>query len=178
MSLIFVIGLFGIITVLFLKKPIIGMLQENNRMLQMLGRAKWYQNHWFAGAFLFGMNAALFGLTILILLLLSYFIIPFVHLLVLFFAVWGSIMLWVIINKSWQGTKPNRLKLATVGSSFYVLANLSFVYWLVTLEPAYPGEDTFMRSIGLVLAIVVTAVAFIACFIFTGFTKNLGSVKR
>lgn len=78
--------------------------------------------------------------------------------------------LWIIINKTWQGTRKNRLKMATVGSSFYMILSLILIYMLVTLEPAYPGDDPFMRAIGLFMGIVVTTVAFISCLIFTGFS--------
>ena len=90
----------------------------------------------------------------------------------MFFAVIGSLFLWIIINKGWQGTKRNRLKMGAVGSSFYIILSLLFFYMLVTLKPSYPGEDTFMRAIGLNLGIAVTTVAFISCFVLTGFSNK------
>jgi hypothetical protein len=62
--------------------------------------------------------------------------------------------------------------MATVGSSFYVISSFLFIYWLVTLKPSYPGEDTFMRAIGLVLGVIVTTVAFISCFVITGYSNK------
>lgn len=53
-----------------------------------------------------------------------------------------------------------------------MILSLMLIYLLVTLEPFYPGEDTFMRAIGLVMGIVVTTVAFISCLIFTGFSNK------
>ncbi|MFD3449702.1 hypothetical protein ACFDTO_34580 [Microbacteriaceae bacterium 4G12] len=149
------------------------MVGENNKLVHKLKNNAWFQNHWLSGLFLFLMNTALFFLTGLILYVLTYFLIPFVHLLVMIVAVIGSVFLWIIINKAWQGTKRNRLKMGTFGSSFYMILSLLFIYWLVTLKPSYPGEDTFMRGIGLMLGVIVTTVAFISCLITTGyFTKK------
>lgn len=150
----------------------IGLLGENNYLIHKLKNAMWFQNYWLSGIFLFVMNAVLFFSTALLLYMLTYFLIPYVHLLVIVFAVIGSLFLWVIINKAWQGTKRNRLKMGAVGSSFYIILSLLFIYMLVTLKPSYPGEDTFMRAIGLVLGIVVTTVAFISCFVFTGYSNK------
>jgi hypothetical protein len=58
------------------------------------------------------------------------------------------------------------------GSSFYFLLSIVFSYWFFTIEPEYPGEDTFMRAVGLLFAIVVGLVAFITCFVMTGFPRR------
>lgn len=75
----------------------------------------------------------------------------------------------VVAGASWKGTKGNRIKASAVGSSFYAWLALGFVYMLMTLQPAYPGEDTFMRAIGLMLGIIVAATAFVSCLLITGF---------
>ena len=172
MSLILLIGLLGVLLVIFFKRPIIDMLGKDNKLVHKLKSAMWFQNYWLSGIFLFVMNTVLFFSTGLVLYMLMYFFIPYVHLLVMFCAVIGSIFLWVLINKAWQGTKRNRLKIGIVGSSFYIFLTFIFIYWLVTLKPSYPGEDTFMGAIGLVFAIIVTTVAFITCFVITGFQKE------
>ncbi|MBL5766400.1 hypothetical protein MXL46_07625 [Heyndrickxia sporothermodurans] len=172
LSLIIFIGLFGVLLVLFFKNPIINRLGENNKMVHKLQTANWYQNYWLAGIFLFGMNAVLFFATIGILYLLMFLIIPFIHIFIMLLAVFGSIYLWIIINKAWQGTKRNRLKMGAIGSSFYLILTVLFVFLFVTLKPSYPGEDTFMKAIGLLFAIIVTAVACITCFVFTGFSQR------
>jgi protein-S-isoprenylcysteine O-methyltransferase Ste14 len=174
MSLILLIGLLGIFLVLLFKNPIIGLIGENNNLIIKLRNAKWFQNPWFSGVFLFVINAFLFFLTVLVLYVLMYFFIPFVHLIVMFIAVIGSIFTWIIINRAWQGTKRNRLKMGAIGSGFYLFLTLIFVYRLVTLKPSYPGDDTFMGAIGLFFSIIVTVVAFVTCLFITGFTrKNL-----
>ena len=175
MILFLFIGLIGVFFIIFNKRRIIETIRDNNILIHKLKNAMWFQNHWLSGIFLFFMNAGLFFSTALFLHGLTYFFIPFVHLLVMLFAVIGSLFLWIIINKAWEGSKRNRLKMAAVGSSFYIILSLLFFYMLVTLKPFYPGEDTFMRGIGLNLGIVVTTVAFISCFVFTGYSnkKNL-----
>jgi hypothetical protein len=174
MSLILflLIGLFGVFFIIFIKRPLIDMFGENSILVHKLKNTMWFQNHWLSGIFLFAMNAVLFFSTGFMLYVLTYFLIPFVHLLVMIFAVIGSIFLWIIINKAWQGTKKNRLKMGTIGSSFYIILSLMFIYWLVTLTPSYPGEDTFMSAIGLVLGVIVSIVAFIACFVITGYSNK------
>ena len=80
--------------------------------------------------------------------------------------------MWVIIHKAWQGTNRNRLKVGAIGSSFYVLLAMVFMYWTWTLEPSYPGEDTFMKGLGLMVGVFIATVAGVSCFIFTGFSKK------
>lgn len=152
------LGLLGVFFIIFIKRPLIEIIGENSTLIFKLKNAMWFQNHWLSGIFLFAMNAVLFFSTALLLYVLTYFLIPFVHLFVMIFAIIGSLFLWIIINKAWRGTKRNRLKMGAVGSSFYIILSLIFIYMLVTLKPSYPGEDTFMGAIGLVLGIVVTIV--------------------
>ncbi|WP_028392655.1 hypothetical protein [Bacillus cihuensis] len=171
MSLILLIGILGVSLVILFKHPIIDSF-GNNKLVHKLKNTMWFQNHWLSGIFLFVMNAVLLSSTCLVLYMLMFFFIPFLHILVMVFAVIGSIFLWIVINKAWQGTKSNRLKMGAVGSSFYIFLTLVFVYWFVTLKPSYPGEDTFMRAIGLFFAIIVTIVAFITCLVITGYSKK------
>ncbi len=172
MSSILLIGLIGVLLVIFLKNPTMKILGDNNKLVQKLRNAKWFQNHWITGTFLFVLNAVLFFSTCLLLYMLMHFFIPYLHLPVMFLAVIGSIFSWLVINKAWQGTKRNRLKIGAFGGSFYLIMTFIFVYWFVTLKPAFPGDDTFMATIGLLYAIIVTTVAFITCFVMTGFSNK------
>lgn len=172
MILFILFGLFGVIILLSMKRPLIGMLGDDNKFVHKLKSAIWFQNYWLGGLFLFLLNAALFLSTAFILYLFTYIIIPFFHLFVMIFAVFASFYLWMIINKAWQGTNRNRLKMAAIGSSFYSILTLLFAYQLVTLEPLYPGDDPFMRALGLYIGIIVTVVAFLSSFIITGFTNR------
>jgi hypothetical protein len=174
MTLTLLIGVLGMLIVIFSKNSLIDAIRNNNKLVYKLKNAKWFQNHLLSGLFLFIMNAILFFLTVIILYVLMYLVIPFAHILVMFLAVISSIFLWIVMNQAWQGTKRNRLKMGIVGSSFYVLLTVIFLFWLVTLKPSYPGEDTFMGAIGLVFAIIVSLVAFTTCLVITGFSKNDG----
>ena len=170
MAFIFILAfcLLGMLFILFMKNPIIKMVGDDNVLVNHLKNAKWFQNHWRSGIFLFCLNAVLFFSTIFLLYGFMHFLIPYIHFLVMAMAAILSLYLWIGIGKAWRGTKRNRLKMGALGSSFFILMSLFFLYKLVTIKPLYPGEDLFMREIGLDLAIVVTTVAFISCFLFTG----------
>lgn len=172
MSLFILIGIIGVLFAIFLKRPLIHMIGKDNKLVYKLKGAGWFQNHWLSGMFLFGLNAIFFFLTVLLLYMLMYLLIPFVHLFVMFFAVIASIYAWILINKAWKGTRSNRLKMGAVGSSFYIFLTVIFSFWLVNLKPSYPSDDTFMGAIGLIFAIIVTSIAFVACFIITSFSKE------
>ncbi|WP_088066756.1 hypothetical protein [Gottfriedia luciferensis] len=161
-----------VLIIIIAKNQLMQMGGENNNLVLKLQNANWFQNKWKSGLFLFGMNASLFFISCLCIYLIMFLLIPFLHLFVMLFAVIGSVYMWIIINNAWQGTNKNRIILGLVGSSFYVIMSLIFLYKIVNLKPSYPGEDTFMSFIGLAIAIVVTTVAFITCLIFTGFSKK------
>ena len=162
--------IFGII--LLKRIQLNGLFGSQNKFVHALKTAKWFQNYWFSGIFLFAINAFLFCSAGLLLYVLTFFLIPYLHLLVMSAAVIGSIYLWMMLNFAWIGLKTDRLKMAAIGSSFYVILSIIFMYWLVTLEPVYPGEDTFMRWIGLIFAIIITTTAAITCFVITGFSDK------
>ncbi|PEC48426.1 hypothetical protein CON00_16070 [Bacillus sp. AFS096315] len=154
--------------ILFKRGAVSSKLSENNKLVFKLKNTSWFQNHLMSGFFLFIMNATLFFTTCLVIYLLTYLLIPFLHLLVMILAIFGSFFLWIIVNKAWQGTNANRIKMSILGSSFYILLSILFLYWLLNLEPSYPGEDLFMSSIGLMFGLIVSIVAFLSCLITTG----------
>ncbi|XZF74967.1 hypothetical protein ACSBO6_15310 [Bacillus sp. AL-1R] len=157
-------------TILFKRDKVSFMLDDHNKLVFKLQSASWFQNHLMSGIFLFIMNAMLFFTTCLVLYfyLLTDLQIPYLHLLVMVLAVFASFFLWIIVSKAWQGTNVNRIKMSIIGSSFYVFLSILFLYWRLTLE-AYPGEDLFMRDLGLMLGLIVSIVAFLSCLITTGF---------
>lgn len=171
MSLLLILGLIGIALVLVFM-PRFNIDPSKSKAIHRLQGYKWFHNHWYAGLFLFCMNAVLFTLTCLMLFALMYFTIPFVHLLVMLAAVIVSILFWFLLGRAWQGAKSGRIKMSGAGSSFYFLLSIVFSYWFFTIEPEYPGEDTFMRAVGLLFAIVVGLVGFITCFVMTGFPRR------
>ncbi|WP_026693643.1 membrane protein [Peribacillus kribbensis] len=172
MSLLLLLGILGFILVIVLKKPLIISFEENNRWVNKLKRAKWFQNHWLSGLFLFSMNAALFAAVCLFFILLSFFVIPYLHILVGFAAVILSFILWIAITKAWKGTRWNRFKMGITGSSFYILLIAGFAYWMRELKPSYPGEDIFMGAIFLIFGMIAALIAFIACLVITGFSHK------
>ncbi len=172
MSLIVLVGILGILVVKFYKKPLAKIVSNDNKMVQQLKNASWYQNHWVGGVVLFVVNTVLFTSTVFGLYLAIFFSMSFILLIAILFGVIGSIYSWSILNNAWQGTKRNRLKMGLVGSSFYALLTLALAYLWVTLKPSNPGEDTFMGGIGLVFGMIVTLVAFTVCFIVTSYSKK------
>ncbi len=168
---LFLLFVFIVVSIiLFSKYKVSSKLGENNKLVFKLKNTSWFQNHLMSGIFLFIMNATLFFTSCLLIYLLTYLLIPFLHLLVMVLAVFGSFILWMIVNKAWQGSNANRIKMSILGSSFYILLSILFLFWLLNLEPSYPGEDLFMRSLGLMIGLVVSIVAFLSCLITTGFS--------
>ncbi|OAB32846.1 hypothetical protein [Paenibacillus glacialis] len=172
MSIILLIAILGAIVFKFNKKPISKIISKDNKVVQLLQNAKWYQNPWAGGVFLFLVNAVLFTFTIFGLYLAIYFSKSFVLLIVILLGVIGSIYSWLILNNAWQGTKRNRMKMGLVGSSFYALLTLVVVYLWATLKPAYSGEDTFMSGMGFVFGIFLTIIAFSTCLVVTNYSKQ------
>lgn len=151
------------------RSALVGSINDNNRFVKWLQNSRWYQNSYLAGIVLFIANAVLFLTTIGILYVLMLFFIPYVHFIVMIIAIIFSVGIWIIFNKAWNGSKKEQIIMASLGSSFYFALTVLFVYMYVRIEPYYPGEDTFMRALGLSLAGFVTAVACISCFVMTGF---------
>ncbi|MFD4706811.1 hypothetical protein ACFWM3_18355 [Gottfriedia sp. NPDC058432] len=168
---LFLFFVFIVVSIFLFKRDKVSfMLVENNKLVFKLKNTSWFQNHLKSGMFLFIVNATLFFTTCLIIYLLTYLLIPFLHLLVMILAIFGSFFLWITVNKAWQGTNANRIKMSILGSSFYILLSILFLYWLLNLEPSYPGEDLFMSSLGLMFGLMVSIVAFLSCLITTGFS--------
>ncbi len=172
MSLFLLIGLAGIVIVSLNRTKFFRITGENNKLVDKLKQTEWFQKHWLSGICLFALNAFLFLVTGMIIYLLTFLFIPYIHLVVMIMAVIVSLYFWGIFNQSFLGNKRERLIGSAVGSSFYFILALIFIYMLVTLEPLYPGEDTFMRAIGLFLGFIVTTVAFLTCFILTGLSRR------
>ncbi|RFB17867.1 hypothetical protein DZB84_08435 [Bacillus sp. HNG] len=168
MTLFLMVGILLMILVGVNRNKLVTSIGLNNGLVKKLSSYEWFQNPWLSGLFLFVLNAILFGSTLLILFLLGFLTIPYIHLLVMFGAVIVSLVAWIILLHAWTGDKKGRILRGFIGSSFYLLLTLIFTYMIVTLEPQFPGHDTFMAFIGLVMAITVTLVAFITCFLFTG----------
>ncbi|MCC3358017.1 hypothetical protein [Bacillus sp. REN16] len=168
MTLFLLLGILLLIIVGMNRNKLMNFSGPNNRLVKKLSSYWWFQNPWLSGLFLFVLNAVLFGTTLLILYGSGFLMIPYIHLLIMVGAVILSLVLWFIFLNAWYGGKKGRIIRGFIGSSFYLILTLVFTYMIVTLEPQFLGDDTFMAFIGLVMGITVTLVAFITCFLFTG----------
>ncbi|MCA1055674.1 hypothetical protein LCM10_11820 [Rossellomorea aquimaris] len=155
----------------------IAMIRKNGRLYQIkwihsMSNHSWYSSPWLVGLFLFAVNVVLFGVTGLVLFGLSLLMIPFLHLFIMLGAVIISILVWMSIATSRSWKKWDRLKIGFVGSSFYLILTIFFFYQWASVEPRFPGDDTFMTALGFMVVAVVTAVAFVTCFSMLFFTKR------
>lgn len=172
-TVFFAVAIIGALFLLFFRAPIAGNFSGTNALVKKLQKFKWFQKSYLAGVMLFLVNATLFFGCLGVLYVLTFVFIPYIHFLVMIMAVVLSIWFWIGCNKAYKGSNNERILLAIVGSSFYFGLTIIFVYMYVGIEPYYPGEDTFMRSLGLLLASIITAVACIVCFIITGFFNRI-----
>ncbi|WP_077619134.1 hypothetical protein [Bacillus sinesaloumensis] len=168
MTIILLLGVCLLILTGIYRERLVRLVGPSNRLVKKLSGYRWFQNPWLSGGFLFVLNGVLFGATLLILYGLSFLLIPYIHLFIMVGAVVVSLGAWIIIQHAWIGERKGQLLRGFIGSSFYLILTLVFIYMIATLEPQFPGDDTFMAFIGLVMAIVVTSGAFITCFLFTG----------
>ncbi|QCR31316.1 hypothetical protein [Lysinibacillus sp. SGAir0095] len=165
-------GMIGVLFILFFRSAIAESISGNNVLVKRLQKLQGFQKSYLAGFMLFLVNAILFMGCLLILYGLTLVFIPYVHFIVMIIGIVLSIWFWMEFNIAWIGSKKGRIILASIGSSFYFGLTILFVYMYVGIEPYYPGEDTFMRALGLALASIVTAVACITCFVITGFSNR------
>lgn len=108
-------------------------------------------NYWQAGIALFAANAGLFVLAFLIL-----FLLPYGTMAGLLICIPLSLFTWVIFSEVWRGSWKDKVKMAFIGTSFFLLF-LGWIFWYyATLEPAYPGDDLFMAWIGVIIASIFT----------------------
>ncbi|MFS0781808.1 hypothetical protein [Bacillus sp. 1P06AnD] len=142
------------------------------KLVQSLKKVPWLHTYWKAGLLLFLINAVIFFAVILLFYLLLLYPIPFAHIMLIICASIGSLFVWALFCEAGMYPKRNRLIVGAVGSSFYVGVALYFGYRYLTLEPAYPGEDTFMRALGLLFVTFSAIIAFLSCFFIAGFGKE------
>jgi hypothetical protein len=108
-------------------------------------------NYWQAGIALFAVNAALFALAFVIL-----FFLPYGAVAGLLMCIPLSLFIWVIFAEVWRGSLKDKVKMAFIGSSFFLFF-LGWIFWYyATLESAYPGDDLFMAWIGVIIASTFT----------------------
>jgi len=168
MTYLGIAGLLMVMAITLFKRPIIEKLR-NHTLVRRLSRAEWFESHWYAGIFLFLMNVLLGAVTLGLLTLITMLTVPYLHLLLMLLAVAASLYLWMCVSIAWEGEKRDRLKMAIIGSSWYLLLTIAMVTGLMNLEPSSPEMDNFMAAVGFVFGIIVSVVAFTYCFLITGF---------
>ncbi|RST58550.1 hypothetical protein [Siminovitchia terrae] len=168
---VFGIGILIIIMILIKKQSLIEIV-GNHLIVKKLSEKQWFHHKWKSGLFLFVLNAVLFLLAVGLIFLSGLFMIPYLHILIILAATLTSIYLWIAMRVSVQRPKKDQLVMGLVGSSFYVILFLIFLYLFMILEPATPEHDTFMAAIGLMLGMVVSFVAWMTCFFITAFQKK------
>ncbi|WP_054704080.1 hypothetical protein [Bacillus sp. JCM 19041] len=167
------VGLICLLVLLLFAIPLMDRL-EGNKIIKRLQKARWFQKPWFAGFFLFSMNALLFAFASLLLYLPAYFAVPTSPLFIMAAAVIASLLLWAFSNRGFQGTKSERLKMSFIGSSFYFFLTIGLVIWLLNPPLANQGDDLFMRDIGLMFGILVAFVAFLTSLLVTTLQRKKG----
>ncbi|WP_137791391.1 hypothetical protein [Bacillus sp. E(2018)] len=108
-------------------------------------------NYWQAGIALFIANATLFALAFVIL-----FFLPYGAMAGLLLCIPLSLFTWVIFSEMWRGSKKDKVRMAFIGSAFYLFFLGGIVSYYATLQPAYPGDDLFMAWIGVIIAFIFT----------------------
>ncbi len=109
-------------------------------------------NYWYAGAALFAANVALFTVAFVIL-----FFLPYGATLGLVLCIPLSLVTWMVFSETWDGSLRDKVKMACIGSSFFLFFIGWMIWYSMNLKPAYPGDDLFMAWIGLVIGMIVTA---------------------
>ncbi|MBG9930933.1 hypothetical protein ABD94_08100 [Bacillus aryabhattai] len=172
MSLFFLLGLIGIMFLLIFKGKILSRIKQEGRWVQTLQKKSWFESPYSSGIILFLWNTLMTGVVAFFIFILTKVNIPFLHLVILGIGTIISIWAWSIFNIAWIGSRKNRFKMASIGSSFYAILGVYALYRYLTLKPSYPGEDLFMAALGLMAVLIIAVVALLTCFVFTGFPKK------
>ncbi|MGP4080788.1 hypothetical protein ACTWQL_12785 [Pseudalkalibacillus sp. R45] len=172
MTFLLLTGLIIISLVIMNRSKLYQAVPYKFKIIESVSKKQWFKNPWLSGLFLFFINAVYFGLTGLILFLLLNLMIPYLHLIIMLAAVIISILTWMAISQALEGKRGDRLIMSLVGSSFYGALAFYFLWGFLHVEPAYPGEDSFMRAMGWMIGLIVAGTAFITCLFFTTFSKR------
>lgn len=127
-------------------------------------------NQWIVGGIILIINMFIISITALT---LWKFHIPYAMPLIMIGSPVVSVFAWIYIRASFKKGVGHRLFSILLGQSVYILLFFYFFYKDQHLIPLYPGEDTFMRELGLVVGMVVCACAtFLGVLIFLLPNKN------
>ncbi|RAS76668.1 hypothetical protein [Priestia endophytica] len=171
---VFLLGIIGVIFSLIFKSKILSMIKREGTLVRFLQNRSWFKNPYSSGIVLFLWNTLITSVVALLflILVLSGIDIAFLNIAVLGGGTIVSIVAWSTFNIAWSGSRKSRIKMASIGSSFYVLLGVYALYQFLTLKPSYQGEDVFMAALGLIAVLIIAIVALLTCFVFTGFQKR------
>ncbi|MMZ55460.1 hypothetical protein D1872_173140 [compost metagenome] len=169
-------GIVGLLFALLLQGVVFSPSRRLYGKLVAMEKNIWLQNPWRCGFVVFGFNAVLFTLVLAIAWgsmmasATSGILIPlFLYAPV---AVAVSILGWLWIGRIRRHSFADRAKVALTGSGFYWLLSVAAWIRLQTLEPRFPGEDTFMAAIGFVFLLMIACVAAFLCTLLLGWPRR------
>lgn len=162
-NVIFLVLLIGLTAVvlftIFINKRAMISFSESNPFMQKINSWGWVQNPWFCGTVVFLLNGIIFSFILALFFLGAYI------LLLPLLGIGLSFMLWFAAKQVFREGGLSRYVMSLLGSSFYLILAVYFMIRLITLEPQYEGEDTFMAALGLLIATIITSTAFVIGFI-------------
>ncbi|MFL0475572.1 hypothetical protein ACH0CI_26685 [Priestia sp. 179-F W1.4 NHS] len=170
----FLLGILGVIFSLVFKTKILSTVKQQDKLVGILQNKPWFKSAVSGGIVLFLWNTFMTGIVaaLIFILILTKVNIPFLHIAIIGLGTIASIWAWSTFNIAWTGTTKNRIKMASIGSSFYVLLGIYALYQYLNLKPSYNGQDIFMAALGLMAVLIIALVALLTCFIFTGFQQK------
>jgi hypothetical protein len=156
---------------LLIKNSILANINTKSNLSLKFQSTEWFQNPIYSGGFIFFMNAIYFSIALLLIFLSNKAGLHFLYFLIVFAVLFLSIWFWCLINVSWKGRIGERIMMASIGSSFYLLVGLFFLYKFMNLKSPHTSN-----GFGLLLGTIVSVIAFITCFLFTALEKKVKKV--
>ncbi|EKP95396.1 hypothetical protein [Thermaerobacter subterraneus] len=169
MVVLLLAGLAGVLGVVGIRRSLVDRVQGHGLTRHLL-RLPWFHRDTGAGGFLLASNLLLFGAALALLAGVVRLQVPYLHWLVMAGAVVASVYLWLCTAAACRVRGRHSVRVALLGSSPYLFLAAAFSYRLAGLQPAYPGDDLVMAAVGLIAAVLVTAVAFATCLLIVGFS--------
>ena len=171
MTLFLLFGAMLLLVILLNKKVMFRFADDRSVFIQWFKNKSWFQNPLLAGLVLFLLNAFLFATAVGLIFLTSLLQIVYIHLLIMAAATAASLYVWDAFRKTIIRPLRDRLIAGEIGSSFYLLLLLTFIYMNMNLGPDTPENDTFMAFVGLAIGMFVSLVAFLICLYMTVISK-------
>jgi hypothetical protein len=156
---------------LLIKNSILANINTKSNLSLKFQSTEWFQNPIYSGGFIFFMNAIYFSIALLLIFILNKTGLHFLYFLIVFAVMFLSIWFWCLINVSWKGSKSDRIKMAIIGSSFYLFVGLFFLYKFMNLKSSHTSI-----GFGLLLGTIVSVIGCITCFLFTALEKKVKKV--